>query len=165
MPREGRSVRSQSIGIVFLVSVRMHTNHRILAHTVKCVKSNSKIFMVSMSRYSTDPPETRRVFVRRSVQKPEFYGVRRTRSVLTVRSNVIVERNVTCTRPRQGVYSNNISTQGILVLYWKKDSRRLVKNASREVQRNMKRMIIVVTAITAIAAIAITTISVPDRFE
>ena len=32
--------------------------------------------------YSTDPPETRRVFVRRSVQKPEFYGVRRTRSVL-----------------------------------------------------------------------------------
>ncbi len=77
----------------------------------------------------------------------------------------IVERDVTCTRPRQGVYSNNISTQGILVLYWKKDSRRLVKNASREVQRNMKRMIIVVTAITAIAAIAITTISVPDRFE
>jgi hypothetical protein len=40
-----------------------------------------------------------------------------------------------------------------------------VKNASREVQRYMKRMIIVVTAITAIAAIAITTISVPDRFE
>ena len=32
--------------------------------------------------YSTDSPETRRVFVRRSVQKPEFYGVRRTRSVL-----------------------------------------------------------------------------------
>ena len=43
MPREGRSVRSQSIGIVFLVSVRMHTNHRILAHTVKCVKGKTKI--------------------------------------------------------------------------------------------------------------------------